>query len=172
MSHNKVKTAFTAEEIAGRVSELARQIRTDAGPSEIFLLGVLKGTSCFLADLLRSIPGNVSYGFIDVVRDIADAETATALEIDYFADTDVGGKNVYLLKDVVATGVIENYLMAQLRQRKPKILKLVALLDRPGVRTVDIAVDYRLFEIKEGSYVGYGLELLGQHANLPYIGRV
>ncbi len=172
MSHKKVKTAFTAEEIAGRVSELARQIRTDAGSTEVFLLGVLKGTSCFLADLLRSIPGDVSYGFIDVVRDIADAETATALEIDYFADTDVGGKNVYLLKDVVATGVIENYLISQLRQRKPKILKLVALLDRPGVRTVDIAVDYRLFEIEEGSYVGYGLELHEQHANLPFIGRV
>ncbi len=172
MSHKKVKTAFTAEEIAGRVHELAQQIRTDAGSTEIFLLGVLKGTSCFLADLLRSIPGDVSYGFIDVVRDVADAETATALEIDYFADTDVGGKNVYLLKDVISTGVIENYLMSQLRQRKPKMLKLVALLDRPGVRTVDIAVDYRLFEIKEGSYVGYGLELLGQHANLPYIGRV
>ena len=171
MSHKKVKTEFSAEQIATRVGELARQIRKDAGSSEVFLLGVLKGTSCFLADLLRAMEGNVSYGFIDVVRDIADAETATALEIDYFADTDVGGKNVYLLKDVVSTGVIENYLLAQLRQRKPKSLKLVALLDRAGARTVDIACDYRLFEVEEGSYVGYGLELLGHYANLPYIGR-
>ncbi|HSP15666.1 MAG TPA: phosphoribosyltransferase family protein [Thermoanaerobaculia bacterium] len=173
MSHKKkIKTAFSAKRIAARVGKLAHEIRKDAGSSEVFLLGVLKGTSCFMADLLRAIPGDVSYGFIDVVRDIADAETATALEIDYFADTDIGGKDVYLLKDVVSTGVIENYLIAQLRQRKPKTLKLVALLDRPGTRTVDIATDYRLFEIEEGSFVGYGLELQGRHGNLPYIGRM
>ena len=168
----KIKTAFTAKKIAARVEKIARQIRKDAGSSEIFLLGVLKGTSCLMADLLRAIEGEVSYGFIDVVRDVADAETATALEIDYFADTDIGGKNVYLLKDVVATGVIENYLLSQLRQRRPKSIKLVALLDRPGSRTVDLATDYHLFEIEGGSFVGYGLELQGRYANLTFIGKV
>ena len=167
---DKIKTKFSADEIAKRVADLGAEIRSDAGKSEIFLLGVLKGTSCFLADLLREIPGNVSYGFIDVVRDIADAETATALEIDYFSYTDIGGKNVYLLKDVVSTGVIETYLMSQLRLDNPKSLKLVALLDRPGTRTIDLNVDFRAFEIDEGSFVGYGLELQGRHGNLPYIG--
>jgi len=125
-----------------------------------------------LADLVRAMPGNVSYGFIDVVRDIADAETATALEIDYFSYTDIGGKNVYLLKDVVSTGVIETYLISQLKQDNPRTLKLVALVDRPGTRTVDLNVDFRAFEIKDGSFVGYGLELQGRHGNLPYIGKL
>lgn len=168
----KIKTAFSAEEISKRVQALGKQIRTDAGSSEVFLLGVLKGTSCFLADLVRAIPGDVTYGFIDVVRDIADAETASALEIDYFSFMDIGGRNVYLLKDVVSTGVIESYLMSQLRQRKPKALKLVALLDRPGSRTIDLNTDYHMFQIEDGAYVGYGLELQGRHGNLPYIGRV
>ena len=172
MSHDKIKPTFTAEALAKRVAELASEIRNDAGKSDIFLLGVLKGTSCFLADLIRQIPGNVSYGFIDVVRDIADAETATALEIDYFSYTDIGGKNVYLLKDVVSTGVIETYLMSQLRMDNPATLNLVALLDRPNARTVDLAVNFRAFEIEEGSFVGYGLELQGRHGNLPYIGKV
>ncbi len=172
MRHNKIKSKFSAAKIAKRVDELAREIRKDAGKADIFLLGVLKGTSCFLADLVRAIPGNVSYGFIDVVRDIADAETATALEIDYFSYTDIGGKNVYLLKDVVSTGVIETYLIAQLRQDNPATLKLVALLDRPSTRTVDLGVDFHAFEIKDGSFVGYGLELQGRHGNLPYIGQV
>jgi hypoxanthine phosphoribosyltransferase len=172
MSPDKIKPQFTTEQIAKRVSELASEIREDAGKSDVFLLGVLKGTSCFLADLLRAIPGNVSYGFIDVVRDVADAETATALEIDYFSYTAIGGKNVYLLKDVVSTGVIENYLMTQLRVDNPSMLKLVALLDRPGQRTVDLNTDFHAFEIGEGSFVGYGLELQGRHGNLPYIGRV
>jgi len=168
----KIKTAFSVKKIASRVDELARDIRQDAGTADIFLLGVLKGTSCFLADLIRAIPGNVSYGFIDVVRDIADAETATALEIDYFSYTDIGGKTVYLLKDVVSTGVIETYLMSQLRQDAPHTLKLIALLDRPGTRTIDLKVDFRAFEIKDGSFVGYGLELQGRHGNLPYIGKI
>ena len=166
----KIKSKFSANKIAKRVEKLAAEIRSDAGKADIFLLGVLKGTSCFLSDLIRQMPGNVSYGFIDVVRDIADAETATALEIEYFSYTDIGGKNVYLLKDVVSTGVIETYLMSQLRLDNPKSLKLVALLDRPGTRTVDLTVDFRGFEIEEGSYVGYGLELQGRHGNLPYIG--
>lgn len=173
MAHTKeVTTTFSAEAIAARVAELAQQIRADAGQREIFLLGILKGTSCFLADLLRAIPGRLSYGFIDVVRDIADNETASALEIDYFSYSDIAGKNVYLLKDVVSTGVIESYLMSQLRLHKPASLKLVALLDRPEMRTMDLTADYRAFQVEDGSFVGYGLELEGRHANLPYIGRV
>jgi hypoxanthine phosphoribosyltransferase len=168
----KIQPAYSAEEIAKRVQALGTQIRHDAGSAEIFLLGVLKGASCFLADLVRAIPGDVTYGYIDVVRDVTDAETATALEIDYFSFIDIGGKNVYLLKDVVSTGVIETYLLSQLRQHNPKTLKLVAMLDKPSVRTVDLAVDYRLFEIEDGSFVGYGLELQGRHGNLPYIGRL
>jgi hypoxanthine phosphoribosyltransferase len=168
----KIKPAFSAEEIAKRVHALGTQIRHDAGSAEIFLLGVLKGTSCFLADLVRTIPGEVTYGYIDVVRDVADAETASALEIDYFSFIDIAGKNVYLLKDVVSTGVIETYLIAQLRQRNPKTLKLIALLDKAAARTVDLTADYRLFEIEDGSFVGYGLELQGRHGNLPYIGKV
>ncbi|HSP36050.1 MAG TPA: phosphoribosyltransferase family protein [Thermoanaerobaculia bacterium] len=168
----KITPAFTAEEIAARIQALGAQIRDDAGRSEIFLLGVLKGTSCFLPDLLRAVPGDVGYGFIDVVCDVADAETASALEIDYFSFIDIAGKNVYLLKDVVSTGVIETYLIAQLRQHNPKTLKLVALLDRPNARTIDLATDYRMFEVEDGSFAGYGLELQGRHGNLPYIGRV
>lgn len=173
MVHTReVTQAFAAEAIAARIAELARQMRAEAGQREIFLLGVLKGTSCFLADLLRAIPGRVGYGFIDVVRDVADNVTAAALEIDYFSYSDIAGKNVYLLKDVVSTGVIESYLMSQLRLHKPASLKLVALLDRPESRTMDLTVDYRAFEVEDGSFVGYGLELEGKHANLPYIGRV
>ena len=172
MSHEKIKTEFSAEQISKRVRELSQQIRTDAGSADIFLLGVLKGTSCFLADLVRAIPGDVSYGFIDVVRDMADAQTADALEIDYFSYSDIARKNVYLLKDVVSTGVIETYLLTQLRSHNPAMLKLVALLDRPGLRTVDLQADYRAFEVEDGSFVGYGLELNGRSGNLPYIGRL
>ncbi|HVS30640.1 MAG TPA: phosphoribosyltransferase family protein [Thermoanaerobaculia bacterium] len=167
----RIEPAFSAEQIAARISALGAEIRADAGKSEVFLLGILKGTSCLLADLMRAIPGDVSYGFIDVVRDIADTEIATAIEIDFVSYTSIGGRNVYVLKDVVSTGVIENYLLSQLRIHRPRHVKLVALLDRPDLRTVDLPTDFRAFEVGDGAWVGYGLEIDGRHGNLPYIGK-
>jgi hypoxanthine phosphoribosyltransferase len=168
----KIKKEFSERAIAGRVAKLGRKIRKDAGKAEIFLLAILKGSSCFLADLLRAIPGDVRYGFIDVVRDEVDTEVATAMEIDFLNYTDIAGRHVYLLKDVVSTGVIENYLFTQLRQKRPADLKLVALLDHSEMRTVDIKPHYRVFEAGHGRFVGYGLERDGKYGNLPYIGRV
>lgn len=168
----KVKRAYTAKQIAKRIDALGDTIRHDTGPGEVFLLGILKGAGCFLADLMRAIPGDVAYGYIDVIRDIADTDTAAALEIDFISHTEIAGRNVYILKDVVSTGVIENYLLTQLRQHDPATLHLVALLDRPDLRTVALECDYRLFKVGEGSFVGYGLEQTGKFANLPYIGKV
>jgi hypoxanthine phosphoribosyltransferase len=168
----KIKRAFSAKEIAKRVAALGGRIRDDAGDQGVFLLGVLKGASCFLSDLMRAIPGQVGYGFIDVVHDVADTQTATAMEIDFLSWIDLAGRNVYVLKDVVSTGVIETYLLTQLRQKNPASLRLVALLDRPDLRTVELETDYHLFKVKDGVFVGYGLELEGRYGNLPYIGRV
>ena len=168
----KIKRAFTAKQIAKRVAALGEQIRADAGDGEVFLLGLLKGASCFLGDLMRNIPGDVAYGYIDVVRDVADTETAAALEIDFVSYTEIASRNVYVLKDVVSTGVIENYLLTQLRQHGPTAIHLVALLDRPDLRTVALETDYHMFKVGEGSFVGYGLEQEGRFGNLPYIARV
>ncbi len=167
-----IEQLFSAEEIARRVAAIGGAIRAEAGNGEVFLLGILKGASVFLADLLRAIDGDVTYGFIDVVRDEADTGVATALEIDFVSYTDISGRDVYVVKDIVSTGVIESYLLAQLRLHTPKSLRLVALLDRPGLRTIDLTVDYKAFETDGGAYVGYGLEIDGHHGNLPYLGRI
>lgn len=167
----EISPIYTAEQIAERVRALGEEIRRDAGTSEVFLLGILKGTAVFLGDLLRAIPGDVSYGCIDVVRDVSD--TADALEIDFLSFTDIRGRNVYVLKDVVATGVIETYLLNQLRTRGPSSLRLVALLDRPSARTSDLRTDFAAFTIdRDGTWAGYGLEQQQRLGNLPFIGRV
>ena len=171
MSH-KIREQISTQQIALRVGELAQQIRSESGDRDVFLLGILKGTAVFLSDLLRTIPGDVSYGFIDVVRDMNDTEAAAALEIDFLSHTGLAGRNVYLIKDVVSSGVIENYLLTQLRNHNPGSLRLVALLDRPGLRTVDISTDHQGFEVGDGMYVGYGLEQDGRWGNLPYIGKL
>lgn len=169
----EIKPVFSAEDIAVRVRELGSELRADAGDSEVFLLGILKGAAVFLADLVRAIPGAVSFAFIDVVRDASDSVTADALEIDFLSFTDIRGRNVYLLKDVVATGVIENYLVSQLRSHGPASIRLVALLDRANARTVDLAADFRAFSVEgDGTWAGYGLEQQSRFGNLPFIGRV
>jgi len=171
-SKPKVKRAFTAKQLAKRIEALGKAIRDDAGDGEVFLLGILKGSSCLLADLMRVIPGEVAYGYIDVIRDLADTDTAAALEIDFISFTEIERRNVYVLKDVVSTGVIETYLLNQLREHDPAKLHLVALLDRPDLRTVALETDYHVFKVGEGSFVGYGLENDGRFGNLPYIARL
>ncbi len=168
----EIRPLFSAEAIAARVRELAADIRGDAGDAEVFLLCILKGASVFLADLLRSVEGEVSYGFIDVIRDTEDNSTADALEIDFLSFTDIRGRNVFVLKDVVNTGIIENYLLSQLRQHAPATLRLVALLDRPDARTVDVKTDFAAFTITDGVFAGYGLEHERRFGNLPFIGRI
>ncbi len=172
MEKTELAPVFSAEAIAARIRELGAELRDDAGTSEVFLLGILKGTSVFMADLLRATPGDVSYGYVDVVRDAADAHGTDALEIDFLSFTDIRGRNVYLLKDVVNTGVIENYLLTQLRMHAPASIRLVALLDRTDARTVDIQADFRAFTIDDGTFAGYGLEHERRFGNLPFIGRV
>jgi hypoxanthine phosphoribosyltransferase len=167
-----IAPAFSADDIARRVAELAMQIRADVGEDEIFFLCILKGASVFLADLLRSVTGDVSYGFIDVIRDAESNSAADALEIDFLSYTDIRGRHVFVLKDVVNTGVIENYLLSQLRLHAPATLRLVALLDRADARTADVKTDFSAFTIGEGTFAGYGLEHERRFGNLPWIGRV
>ena len=169
MSETMPKEKWSEEQIRRRMGELGEEIRKDAGDDPILLIGVLKGAGCFLADLIRVIPGEVSYEFIDVIRDVADTSVAEAMEIDFLTHFDMRGKRVYLLKDVVTTGVIENYLLGQFRQRNPAHLELVALIDRPTQRTVEIPVRYRAFQADDGTFVGYGLEAGGRWGNLPYL---
>jgi hypoxanthine phosphoribosyltransferase len=158
----KPKEKWSEEQIRRRMGELGEEIRKDAGDDPILLIGILKGAGCFLADLIRVIPGEVSYEFIDVIRDVADTSVAEAMEIDFLTHFDMRGKRVYLLKDVVTTGVIEHYLLGQFRQRNPAHLELVALIDRPTQRTIELPVRYRAFQADEGTFVGYGLEAGGQ----------
>lgn len=168
----EIRPVFTAEAIAARIAVLGAEIRRDAAGGEVFLLGILKGAAVFLADLVRAVPGQVSYGFIDVVRDSVDHQIADALEIDFLSFTDIRGRNVYVLKDVVTSGVIENYLLTQLRMHAPAALRLVALLDRPAARTVDLPADFAAFTVEDGVFAGYGLEHERRHGNLPFIGRL
>ena len=167
-----MKVVWTEEQISRRISALAREIRTDAGENEILLVGVLKTAAVFLSDVLRETPGAVRYEFLDKIEDLSDTMIADAMEIDFLSHFTMSGRHVYLLKDVVSTGVIEQWLLSQLRMKNPATLKLVALIDRPDLRTTPLEVDFRAFVGENGLFVGYGLEQRGHLGNSRAISSV
>lgn len=167
-----ITVVFDEDTIARRIAEVGTEIRKDAGDSDVLLIGILKGASVFLGDLLRAIPGRVHYEWVNVIYDVSDTETAEAKEINFLTQFAIDKQRVYILKDVVTSGVIETYLLTQLRQRLPESMKLVSLVDCPKSRTVELRCDFSVFTTERGRFVGYGLELEHGYGNLPYIGRI
>ena len=167
-----IAVVFDEETISRRITEVGAAIREDAGEREVLLIGILKGASVFLPDLLRAIPGRVHYEWVNVILGINDTETADATQIDFLTQFPIHGYRVYVLKDIVTTGVIETYLLTQFRDRSPETLRLVALLDCPESRTVELKCDFPVFSTERGHFVGYGLESERELGNLPYIGRI
>lgn len=167
-----IKVLFDEESVRRRIREVGAEIRRDAGDREVLLIGILKGASVFLPDLLRAIPGRVHYEWVNVILGVNDTATADATQIDFLTQFPMDGYRVYVLKDIVTTGVIESYLLTQLRERTPEYLKLVALIDCPESRTVELACDFSVFSTGRGRFVGYGLEFDREYGNLPYIGTL
>src|SRR5205085_1732595 len=136
-------------------------------------VGILKGCVPFLPDLVRRLETPCRFEFIDVERkDGADSAGEPNISIRFFRHFRLEKRHVLLVKDVVATGVVENYLLSQLRMQRPKSLALACVIDRPGDRRVDLEVDETLFCDEVGErWVGYGLDgASGSGAQLPWLG--
>ena len=158
-------------EIAARVSEIARRIGRDYEDRPLVLLSLLKGSAFFLADLSRKIERPHGFEFINVTR--REIEGKESVEIDFATPLSLSGKEVVVLKDVVNTGVIETYLMNQLRTDDPASVRFAAIVDRPQERRSSILVDYVLFNSADRDHlVGYGMEYAGQYGHLPHIASI
>lgn len=161
----------TEEEIASRVAELAARITRDYEDRPLVLLSLLKGSAIFLADLCRKIDRSHGFEFINVTR--RDLEGKESVEIDFATPVSLAGKEVVVLKDVVNTGVIETYLMNQLRGDGPASIRFASIVDRPHERRSSILVDYVLFNSTDRDHlVGYGMEYNGLYGHLPHIAAI
>ena len=156
--------------LAHRVSELAVELRRDAGPATpLHLIAVLKGAFVFLADLLREIEGPVTCDFIAVSS--YGASTTSSGEVRLTKDLDHGieGRHVVIVEDIVDTGVTLAYLQDILRARGPRSLRTACLLNKPSRRLEAVPVDYVGFTIPDRFVVGYGLDYDERYRNLPHI---
>jgi hypoxanthine phosphoribosyltransferase len=169
MTEPNLERRYEADRIAARVAEVAASIDREAKDQHLVLMGILKGSSFLVADLARRISSPVVCEYISVRR---EEDPSQVLQIDFSTDFNVGNRPVLLLKDVVGTGIIENYLTDHFRLHGATLVRLAAIIDKPDDRTTDIVVDYPLFSASGGLFAGYGMEFQGRYAQLPYIVEV
>ncbi len=159
---------LTADAIAGRIGELAAEIRRDC-PGDIHLIAVLKGAFVFLADLVRRLGDGVTLDFIAVSS--YGAATTSSGQVRLLKDLDIPIENrdVLIVEDIVDTGVTLAYLKDILTARNPRSLRTACLLSKPSRRRQDVQVEYVGFSIPDRFVVGYGLDYAGRYRNLPHI---
>ncbi len=167
---------ISADKIATRVAELGAQMTADykalADAADVVVIGVLKGSVIFLADLVRHIALPVYVDFIGI-SSYGDATVSSGVvRITQDLSRPIEGKHVIVVEDIVDTGHTVHYLLQNLETRRPASIKLASLLHKPERAERVVMIDYLGFTIPNKYVVGYGLDIAQQYRNLPYIGYV
>ena len=167
------KVLISEEAISAKISELARTISSDyAGVDDLMMVGVLKGSFIFLADLSRrlTIPRSVDFMALSTYGNSTQTDGAVRMIMDLRRN--VAGRHVLVVEDIVDTGYTISYLLRALATRQPASLKTCVLVHKPDRRKVPVQIDYLGFEIPDVWVVGFGLDWSERYRTLPYIGVV
>jgi len=158
---------YTKEEIAERVARLAQQISTDYQGKCPLLVGILKGSFVFMADLIRLLQIPVEIDFISLSSYGSAKVTSGKVKVVQGLRFPVKGRDVLVIEDIVDTGLTVGFFMDYLRKKKPSSLKLCALFDKPSRRQTPISIDYIGFTVPDKFLVGYGLDHNEKFRHLP-----
>lgn len=170
---SNLETMFSAEEITARVKNLGEQITQDYADKNLVLIGVLKGSCVFMADLMRAIDLPLVIDFMAVASYKDGMVSSGDVEILKDLTKPIRGKDVIVCEDIIDTGLTLTRLVEILGTRGANSIKIATLLDKPEPRiNKDLKVDYCGFEIPNKFVVGYGLDVAGRFRNLPFIGVV
>ena len=158
-------------ELAEAVKRLGEAITRDYQDKEILVVGILRGASLFMADVIRQIDCYLEIDFMDVSSYGTATESSGEVKIIKDLDTSVEGKHVLIVEDIIDTGRTLQYLINLLKVRKAASIKICSLLDKPSRRIMtDVIVDYVGVKVPNEFVVGYGLDYEQKYRNLPYIG--
>lgn len=164
---------YSAERIAHRVGELGAQIALDYAEKDLIVIGVLKGSCIFMADLIRRIDLPLAIDFMSVSSYKDGTKSTGDVEILKDLNQPIRGKDVIVVEDIVDTGLTLFRLMEILGSRGANSIKIASLLDKPEPRVKkELKIDYCGFQIPNKFVVGYGLDVAGRYRNLPFIGVV
>jgi len=161
---------LTEEQIAARVKELAQQINRDYEGKEPVLVAILNGAVVFLSDLMRHMTVPIRVDFVKWASYGSDTRSSGVMRILKDLDESVESRHVLVVEDIVDTGLTLHYLLENLRARNVASVRVVALLDKPSRRKVQVKPDYLGFEVPDAFVVGYGLDYAQRYRNLPFIG--
>jgi hypoxanthine phosphoribosyltransferase len=155
--------------ILARVREIGEAISQDYVDRSPLLVGVLKGVVFFMADLLRVIRIPVEVDFMAVSSYSAEARSHGMVRLVKDLEIPIEGRHVLFVEDMVDTGLTLNYLLGNLRMRRPASLEVCALFNKPAHRLIDIPLRYRGFDLADQFVIGYGLDYRERYRNLPFV---
>jgi hypoxanthine phosphoribosyltransferase len=172
-TNSNLEVLFSAEQIRDRIAELGKEITADYEGKELVLVGVLKGSCPFLADLMRQIDLRMTIDFM-AVSSYKDGTRSTGdVEILKDLSNPIRGKHVIVVEDIVDTGLTLSRLLEILGSRGAESIRLASFLDKPEPRIKkELKIDYTGFAVPNKFVVGYGLDAAGRYRNLPFIAVV
>jgi hypoxanthine phosphoribosyltransferase len=172
MKHT-IEPMISTEEINKTLDQLAERINAHYANSErLLMVGLLKGSVVFMADLCRRIKGHVEIDFMSVSSYGNSTTSSRDVKILKDVQSDIAGRDVLIVEDLIDSGNTLNKVREILLLRNPKSLALCTLLDKPERREVDVLVDFIGMTIPDEFIVGYGIDYAEQYRNLPYIAKV
>lgn len=160
---------ISQEEIQDRAKEIAAEITRDYHGESVLLVGILRGAVPWMVDVMKHIDLDLEIDFMAVSSYGSATKSSGVVKINKDLDSDIEGKHVIIVEDIVDTGVTLQYLTGYLENRRPKSIRICALLDKPARRKADIAGDYIGFTVEDKFIVGYGLDFNQKYRQLPYI---
>lgn len=171
-----VPVLYAEDVIARRVAELGREIGDAMAGDEICVLGLMKGSLVFMADLVRKIPRELTMHLVRVSSSRELDKGRVLTEIVYSTSVPLENRDVLLVDDIVDTGITLSYLLGHLYEHGARSVRVCALVDKPDSRRIDVHPDWRAFTVQgrdaDRFLVGYGLDWMERHRGLPYIGSI
>ena len=161
---------FTEEQISNKVKEIAEKISSDYEGKDLLVVGILKGSVLYAAELIKNITIPCEIDFMAVSSYGNSTETSGVVRILKDLDHSIEGKDVLIVEDIVDSGVTLDYLLKYLKARKANSISITTLLNKEARRKTDIEVKYVGFEVPDEFIVGYGIDYAEHYRNLPFIG--
>ena len=160
---------ISKEQLEDKVKELGKKITEDYKGEEVLLVGILRGSVPFMADLMRAIDLDITIDFMSVSSYGAATKSSGQVKINKDLNSDIMGKDVIIVEDIVDTGTTLHYLRNFLQSREANSVEICSMLDKPERREADVPIKYKGFEVDNLFIVGYGLDYDQKYRNLPYI---
>ncbi|WP_166415610.1 hypoxanthine phosphoribosyltransferase [Cochlodiniinecator piscidefendens] len=164
---------ISAKSIAARIEELSHEIEAEfADTDKLVVVGLLRGSFVFIADLVRELDLPVEVDFLEASSYGDSMESSREVRIMKDLRGEINGRDVLLVEDIVDTGFTLKHVVKLLKSREPKKMRTIALLDKPTRREVEVKADWTGFTIPDEFVVGYGIDFAQRNRNLPFIGKV